>query len=90
MGTPTTQSIREKTGSFSNNYRGWNKFQTAFSLLYKTTPNIAMFRSEPDLLQATLQKSVQQSTVCSAMLLQKFSLHFLKLCFCNHYFGVTT
>ena len=25
MGTPTTRSLRAKTGSFSNNYRGWNK-----------------------------------------------------------------
>ena len=35
MGTPTTQSLRAKTGSFSNNCRGWNKFQTVFSLLLK-------------------------------------------------------
>ena len=35
MGTPTTRSLRAKTGSFSNNYRGWNKFQTVFSLLLK-------------------------------------------------------
>ena len=45
MGTPTTQSLRVKTGSFSNNYRGWNKFQTVFSLLHKTTSNTATFRS---------------------------------------------
>ena len=30
----------------SNDYRGWNKFQTIFSLLHKTTSNTATFRSE--------------------------------------------
>ena len=60
MGTPTTQSLRAKTGCFSNDYRGWNKFQTIFSLLHKTTSNTATFRSEPDILQATVHKSVQQ------------------------------
>jgi len=62
MGTPTTRSLRAKTGSVNNNYRGWNKFQTVFSLLYKTTSNTATFRSKPDLLQATLHKSVQHYT----------------------------
>jgi len=72
MGTPTTRSLRAKTGSFSNNYRGWNKFQTVFSLLHKTTSNTATFRSEPDLLQATLHKSLQQWQVhyYSALLLK--------------------
>jgi len=38
METPTTRSLRAKTGSLNNNYyTGWNKFQTVFLLLYKTT-----------------------------------------------------
>jgi len=64
MGTPTARSLRAKTGSFSNNYRGWNKFQTIFSLLHKTTSNIATFRSELNLLQATLHKSAIVVQIC--------------------------
>ena len=32
-----TVITRAKTGSFNNNYRGWNKFQTVFLLLCNTT-----------------------------------------------------
>ena len=40
MGTPTTRSLRAKTGSLNDNYRVWNKFQTVFLLLYNTTSKL--------------------------------------------------
>jgi len=61
MGTLTTRSLRAKTRSFSNNCRGWNKFKTVFSLLYKTKSNTATFLSEPALPSNTAASGLDRN-----------------------------